>query len=143
MRMPIVFPLLGIGLLLSAGCDSSMEPSAPPQVEAELNVPFTLAPGQTAVFAAVDLTLTFDGVVEDTRCPVDVVCLQAGSATMAVHAKQDATAPTALSLTLPQIPDGIPFGAFRVHAVSLTPEQRIDRTIRPGDYRFQIMVDIF
>jgi hypothetical protein len=141
MRMPIASSVLGIALCFAAGCDSSMDPPGQPQVEAQLNVPFTLAPGQTAVFAAEDFTLTFNRVVDDGRCPVDVVCTAAGSATMAVLAKQGATAPLSLRLLLPENPGGVPFGAFRVHAVGLTPEKRTDRTIRLEDYRVELLVD--
>jgi len=132
---------LAMSLILAAGCDSSMEPAGQPTVAAELNVPFTLAPGQTAVLADASLTLTFQGVTEDGRCPIDTVCIAAGQAATAVHATQDGSAAVTLTLILPAAAEGVPYAGCRVHAESLLPVPISDRTIRPEEYRLQLLVD--
>lgn len=136
-----MLPLLALSLLMATGCDSSMEPSAKPTVEATLDQPFTLEPGQTAVLAEQDLSLTFAGVLEDGRCPVDIQCISAGQATTAVQAKPGEGPATTLRLTLPALPEGVAYGGLRVHAQQLLPARYFNRTIAPADYRLTLLVD--
>ena len=141
MRTPILVSLLTLSVFGVVGCDSSMEPSAKPTVDATLGQPFTLEPGQTAVLAEASLTLTFQGVIEDGRCPIDAVCIAAGQAATAVHATQDRSAAVTLTLILPAVPEGVPYAGVRVHAESLLPAPVSDHLIRPEDYRLQLLVD--
>lgn len=53
---------------------------------AEPGEPFTLGPGYTAVIGQDILRLHFDEVLEDSRCPLDVECVQAGQVQIAVTA---------------------------------------------------------
>ena len=61
--------------MLSA-CHSSMNPSG------AKNQAFTLAPGQAGTTKVAAIRILFEGVVNDTRCPTDLVCLVAGDATV-------------------------------------------------------------
>lgn len=130
--------LLAMTLLLAA-CDTSMEPSRTPAVHAVLNVPFTLDAGQSAILDDENLSVTFERVLDDTRCPIDATCIQAGDATMSVRAVLQGQAAMTLNLTL--------FGAegvyqgFGFHAQQLLPGQLTGRTIPPGDYSVQLLVD--
>lgn len=47
----------------------------------------TLAPGQSASITGTTVTLTFDGVTGDNRCPADALCVLGGSATVKVDAR--------------------------------------------------------
>ena len=76
---------LALGLAAAlAGCGS--DPIAP-QVGEE----FILSIGQSATIAGRGITITFQDVTEDSRCPSDVVCIQAGNATVAVTVSSDLT----------------------------------------------------
>jgi len=141
MTMRVVLSLLGFSLILGMGCDTTTDQAGPPPIDAALNEPFTLAPGQTAVLAAESLSLTFEGVTEDGRCPVDMVCIVAGQATTAVHASQNGSADVTLSLTVPAVADGVPYAGFRVHAEELLPLPVSNVTTRPEDYRLRLLVD--
>ena len=46
----------------------------------------TLAPGQSASITGTTVTLRFDGVTGDNRCPADAMCVLGGSATVKVEA---------------------------------------------------------
>ena len=135
-----LFFLVGLSLALAA-CDSGMDPSGTPAVEAVLSVPFTLPAGRTAVLTAERLSLTFLGVLDDSRCPVDVVCSQAGNATMSILAAQQGRAATTLTLTLNDDPQAVVYEGFGIHAQQLMPDPLSDRTIPPGNYRVTILVD--
>jgi hypothetical protein len=49
---------------------------------ASLDAPFQLAPGQSAVFKAEQLEVTFVELVSDSRCPTDTTCVWQGAATV-------------------------------------------------------------
>lgn len=131
--------LLLMALLLAA-CDTSMEPSRTPTVHANLNVPFTLAAGQSAVLDDEDLSVTFVRVLNDSRCPLDATCIQAGDATMSVRAALEGHVATTLNLTLAGEPTAV-YEGFVFHAQQLLPGQLTGRTIAPGDYRVQLLID--
>lgn len=74
---------LTIAALLSTACASADAPVAlvlkPP-----LNTPFTLEIGQTAVLTEPAVAITVTAIPQDSRCPVDVVCVWAGDAVVAL-----------------------------------------------------------
>ena len=66
--------------LLATGClsiSTPLEPNAP------LGSPFELKVGQSAVVPG-GLTVRFDAVLSDSRCPIDAICVQAGEARIAM-----------------------------------------------------------
>jgi hypothetical protein len=132
-------PLLVMALLFAA-CDTSMEPSRTPAVHAALNVPFTLAAGQSAILDDENLSVTFVRVLNDSRCPLDATCIQAGDATMSIRAELQGHAAMTLNLTLAGEPTAV-YEGFAFHAQQLLPGQLTGRTIPPGDYRVQLLVD--
>lgn len=82
-------------LVLLAGCIAR-----PGEVRASLGSEFTLAIGKTASVAGENLKVRFIGVTEDSRCPANVVCIQAGRAVMTLQVNDRDTAET-LSLVEP------------------------------------------
>jgi hypothetical protein len=132
-------PLLAMALWLAA-CDTSMDPSPRPTVHAVLNVPFTLAAGQSAILDDEDLSVTFVRVLDDSRCPLDATCIQAGDATMSVRAELQGRGATILNLTLFGGTNAV-YEGFGFHAQQLLPGQLTGRTIPPGDYSVRLLVD--
>jgi hypothetical protein len=55
----------------------------------------TLAPGQSASITGTTVTLKFDGVTGDNRCPADAMCVLGGSATVKILASSSSTTITA------------------------------------------------
>ena len=53
-------------------------PTRPGPIDQEM----TLGPGQTAAIESTNLSLRFDGVTGDSRCPADALCILGGSATV-------------------------------------------------------------
>ena len=62
-------------LLIAAAC--SHAPTAP---SAPLGTPFKIGVGQSVRLASAGFELGFDQVLEDSRCPADVMCVWAGTA---------------------------------------------------------------
>jgi len=85
--MDAVLKLL-IWFLLFAGYSAPVVPvttaPAPPIKEVFMEEPFVLHVGQMAAVNEGSLTITFDGVVEDSRCPKDVFCAWSGRAMAAL-----------------------------------------------------------
>lgn len=75
-------------------------------------------------------------VVEDSRCPVDVQCIWAGTVRVNVHASYGVISKNII-LSL-----GVPY-EINGHSVTLTavlPEQRSTATINPSDYTFTFLL---
>ncbi|MFC1944317.1 hypothetical protein ACFLX5_02315 [Chloroflexota bacterium] len=75
-------PLLAFGILVwtGAGCAGSTG-----EIEAGLGREFTLSIGKTAVILGEGLSIRFDEVIEDSRCPKDVVCIWEGRVSCVVQ----------------------------------------------------------
>jgi len=65
---------LALLLLASACSHAPTTPSAP------IGTPFRIGVGQTVRLQSAGVELGFDEVLEDSRCPADVVCVWAGTA---------------------------------------------------------------
>ena len=65
---------LALLLLASACSHAPTTPSAP------IGAPFRIGVGQTVRLQSASVELGFDEVLEDSRCPADVVCVWAGTA---------------------------------------------------------------
>ena len=63
-------------------------------------VTVTLALGQNIFVKEHQLNLTFDKVLNDSRCPTGVQCIWAGNATVAVTAMTTASRPQTLNLSI-------------------------------------------
>ena len=67
-------------MLALVACDQS--PTAP---TVGLNQEFVLAPGEAATIAGAGVSLRFVGVLGDSRCPADAVCIQGGDAIVRIR----------------------------------------------------------
>jgi len=73
----LCIPGVALAVALLAGCSD--------RVESGLGEEFSLAIGQSASITGEDLEVTFLDVVEDSRCPRDVVCVWEGRVTCSVE----------------------------------------------------------
>lgn len=122
-----------IMLMLCAAADSGCagnpaEPSSLP-----LGHPFELRAGASATLENA-LTITFDRVTSDSRCPMDARCIQAGDAIVAILVSQGAGAPVARELHTDPRRSEASYLTYSIKLVTLEPYPRTDRQIRPEDY---------
>ena len=130
----VLLRLLTITAVLALACDSGVGPSAvepPPEV--------TLAPNQTARIAGTDVTIGFEGVREDSRCPVDVTCVWEGNAAVGLTLVQGSTRRTEILNTAID-PRFVDVGDVRLEIVNLSPRPHTERAIAPEDYRVTLSV---
>ena len=103
-----------------------------------LNREVTLAPGQSASIAEAALTLRFEGVSGDSRCPANAFCIQGGDALVQIEvipssgARQDYVLHTGDSRP-------VSHGDITISLVELSPYP-FGTPIAAGDYRARLLL---
>src|SRR5580765_1612654 len=129
--------LLVVVSMLCAGCaGNSTQPSHTP-----LGQPLELRPGASAVLDG-GLTVAFNRVVSDSRCPRDALCLEfhAGDAVVAVSISQSGDGSVGRELHTNTAGSEVSYVAYSIKLLSLSPYPRSDRQIPPGDYVATLVV---
>lgn len=126
--------LLPVLLLMSAVSCSSGLVGRPTDRDSKTQV--VLKPGDSRRILDTDLTISFDTIVEDSRCPTGVTCIRAGEAIVRIRIdKRDAPASTYLLHTSSQFGREIVHGDVRVRLEDVEPYPTADRQPRPEEYR--------
>lgn len=125
----LALPLVGAG---SCDSDSPTAPGAGTSVALPATV--TLAIGESVFVDAVDVEVTFSSVTEDSRCPVDVTCVWAGRAVVALAISAGSGAST-IELEVGQWRE---VEGLRLAATALDPQPREGQEIPPEDYRLEL-----
>ena len=124
-------------LLAATACD---EPPTGPTVS--LDTRFTLAQGETASVERRNVTLRFDSVTGDSRCPADAICITGGDATVKLSASGDGGS-LALELhTGDSSRASVTYGNVKVTLLELQPYPFSSRTIEQRDYRATLSVSV-
>lgn len=98
---------------------------------------FELSPGATVQLAGTGVALTMIDVANDSRCPIDVVCVTAGDADVRFRVRGEGSDST-VSLHLMREPKGVTVGAVRIELMDLAPPNHAEAPPAPGDYRARI-----
>ena len=127
--------LLGL-LLLLAGCTSPTQPDRVPKGE-----PFDLRIGESALTTD-DVRIRFDAVRSDSRCPMNVLCIRAGEAVIALTLSRVGEIAVGRELDTTPARSSTTFLNFTITLSSLQPYPRTDRQIRPADYVATFIVSL-
>jgi hypothetical protein len=98
----------------------------------------TLAPGQSASITGTTVTLKFDGVTGDNRCPADAMCVLGGSATVKIEARSSAGTRTLTFETGKLEP--VQYDGLTLELTQLAPYPFSATPISPEDYRATLRV---
>jgi hypothetical protein len=114
--------------------DKTPEPFIP-QASASVNE-VTIAPDVTAEVSG--FTIRFNSLVQDSRCAVDVQCIEAGAVTVNATFEYEGESETR---NLPS--DEVPyeFMGHKVSIVGVTPEARSTVSIKPNQYKVTFKVE--
>lgn len=128
-----IFPLLALllAVLLSACAPVSASQALPATVE--------VAYGEEVVVN--DLTVRFNTVIEDSRCPADAICIQAGQAVVSVNVSANGQED---SLELTNVPDGgepVEFQGYRISLQDLQPYPLASQPASPEAYQASILIE--
>lgn len=136
--MPAV--LLTSTLVLCAAC-APVAAGAGGQASAPaLGASFTLKEKQSVVIGPEKVRVTFERVVSESRCPVDVQCIQAGEATIALVVQAPGGDKTALTLSTRGDQSTGTAGAWDVALTGLVPVPRVKAPAKREPYEATLVV---
>jgi hypothetical protein len=115
-------------LILVAACSSPTRPDRVPQGE-----PFSLRVGESALTAD-ELRIRFDTVRSDSRCPMDVMCVRAGEAVIALTLSREGESGVGREVETTPARSTTEYLNFSITLSSLQPYPRSDRPIQSADY---------
>ncbi len=135
----VALGLFMLALLPSGSCDLlGLFPL--PTVDVQLGQVFQISIGQTGRLSSVGLFITSKEVLEDSRCPVDVVCVWAGNAKVSLEVKQENRAAQILTLNSNVEPREVTYEGYQIRFEGLMPQPRSTQPIRREDYRLSLRV---
>jgi hypothetical protein len=143
-------PLLVVAAALTAlwviplAAAAQTEPVVVAQADAREVAPgssFQLALGSTVRIRGTDLHVTFERVVEDSRCPVNVVCVWAGEVTLVLGIRTGDGPARTHTLVLPG-GGGAPLnaGPLGIREAWVTPPRDASRPLQP--YVLRLRLDV-
>jgi hypothetical protein len=131
----LIFSFLLIAVAV-AGCQSDEG-----RIQASLDKEFSLSIGQTAVIKSEQLTLQFEGIQEDSRCPKGATCFWAGRviSTLLIN---DNGLTSRIVLTEPRPIDQPDANTYKQYEFTsqVQPYPELGKQISKEDYRLVITV---
>jgi hypothetical protein len=121
--------VLTVCVILAAGCLKVQSPIEP---NVALGTPFDLKVGSSAV-APGGLTIRFDSVPSDSRCPINAICVQAGEGVVALTLSAPRTRGAREVTTAPNRSE-ISFDDYLIKLSALQPHPFAGHPTPPGDY---------
>jgi len=122
---------------LAVACATAPPPAQGAGADAD---ELTLSPGQAAaVDAAGSLRVRFDGVQNDSRCPTDVACIQAGDAVVGITVIGADRSRQRYELHTTGA-SAVVHNGLTIALETLDPRPVGSRPIRPADYRLTLRV---
>ena len=129
----------GIVFLAALTLVGACESDAPATPDSPIDVSLVLAPGETRAVAGTSLQLQFQGVLGDSRCPADALCIQGGDAMVRIHVLSNGAAPAAYDLHTGNLQPAR-HDSVTIALVNLSPYPFSSRPINPDDYRATLRV---
>jgi hypothetical protein len=129
--------IITILILPLAACGNAL-----PQVQADLGQEFSLSIGQTASIKGQDLQITFEDVIEDSRCPSDVTCIWAGRVSCIIKLTEGSSQYRMVLTELGGLTDQFTSETYREYqlAFHVRPYPEAGQAIRKDEYRLQLII---
>jgi hypothetical protein len=105
-------------------------------VSPEIGNSFKIKLGQTLEFQDADLSVTFEELLEDSRCPEGATCFWAGNGRVIIQLNDLQT-----ELNTYLDPKSIDLAGFEIELLSLTPYPEINNEVEPEDYFAELVVE--
>lgn len=106
-----------------------------------INKEFSLGIGQTASIEKEKLFINFKAVLEDSRCPVNVVCVWAGNGKVEFEILDIDGQNKTLTLNTEDEPRATTLKGHKLKLISLNPPRVDGVSISPGDYSVTLLVE--
>jgi hypothetical protein len=132
-------PIRLFAIILITTLGLSLTPAAFAGDVVPIGQEFVLKPGQTIAIQHTNIKITFDSVLNDSRCPIDVNCVWAGNAEVKLVLGRKSKQTTAMVNT--GIDDRhVAFRGYLVQLLKLNPQRQKGKAIAPSDYTATIQV---
>jgi hypothetical protein len=107
---------------------------------ARLGEAFDLKVGEARTVASEELTIEFQRVVADSRCPQNVQCIRAGDVTIRLGIARRPTGRTTLDVTSPSTAPSSIDGTYSLTVVDVMPYPDANRRIDPDEYVARLLI---
>lgn len=134
--------MMGALLATLMACGDAVGPEVTPDTTVvPASTDMTLRMGEEKSVGGSVVRVVFARVVEDSRCPIDAVCVWAGNAVveLGIRAGMGPTFPIQLNSTLE--PQAAEWNGVRMTFLELQPAPRAATPTRPEDYVVKIRVE--
>ena len=145
--------LIPLFLLILSTMPACQSATPAPAVIANANAEFSLAPGQSAVVADTDLTITLHSIRSDERCPIEMECVVSGPVTLSLSVQQGNDISSNVTLQtftdndgrspkveFEGIQDRLEVGEYLLQVVGVLPYPKNLSEIKASDYRVTFTV---
>ena len=130
--------LLSATLLLACGGgDDILSPSS---IQFPLGGEVKLGLGQVGSISSEGVTLQFKDVTEDSRCPLNALCIQAGQATIQAVVAKSGVGSQTVSLTVGTGQGFALFAGYQIRLVQLDPYPVAGQPVVPANYLATLVV---
>jgi hypothetical protein len=106
-----------------------------------INKEFSLGIGQTASIEGEKLVIKFKSVLEDSRCPVNVLCVWAGNGKVEFGVVDIDEQNKTIILNTEDEPRATTLKEHQLKLISLSPPRVDGVSISPGDYAVTLLVE--
>ncbi len=106
----------------------------------QLNDTITLTFGDSAVIKSENLLLTFLGVPEDSRCPIDAVCIWGGDAKAMFRVETPGKKTTLDLHTASDFQNRKIVGNYVINLISVIPHRKAIEIVKLEDYQVRIVI---
>ena len=131
------FGVLLILVLLVAGC----APEGPSPPTGPLDIQIVVGVGETADVQGAPIRIRLQGVMGDSRCPADVVCIQGGDALVRIDVLPTGSPGPSVTYDLHTgNMQPVTHANLTIALVQLSPYPFSSRTISPGEYRATLSI---
>ncbi|MCS6936439.1 MAG: hypothetical protein NZ610_04320 [Candidatus Bipolaricaulota bacterium] len=86
------------------------------------------------------LSVRFVRVIEDSRCPIDVVCVWEGNAQVELELQTQSASPAQMTLNSMLAPTELEYAGYRVRYLDLEPRPCTRCRLNPKEYRLKLIV---
>lgn len=142
--MRIKHVVLATLAVAACGSERATEPagdSLGSVIEVDAGTEVRLSPGQVASVRGSDLRITFREVTEDSRCPIDALCVWQGDAVVQLGVTEGRMAWTPAALHLNTDPKSTTFRGHTITLLELAPSRNSEDSIRPSQYQVRLRVE--
>ena len=91
-------------------------------LQAQTNQKITVQINQQKTLGRNKLTIKFVSLIEDSRCPTDTKCIQAGNARIQIKVKKAGGAPQTFELNTNDKPQAVSFAGYTIKLTDLNPK---------------------